>query len=159
MERRLKSKLPGGIFDGVSLERSRIMSAIRGKSNKSTEVRLRMALVRHGIGGWVLHPDELPGRPDFYFPQSGIAVFVDGCFWHGCRRCGHIPKTRSEFWGAKLMRNQTRDRMTNQRLRRLGVIVIRLWEHNFKTPQKTRTAVGVIEAALHDRRNVPGTEK
>src|SRR5271157_3554075 len=117
MERRLKSKLPNGQFVGVTLERSRIMSAIRGKSNKTTEVRLRMALVRHGVKGWVLHPGGLQGTPDFYFPGSRLAVFVDGCFWHSCPRCGHTPKTRSEFWRAKLGRNKQRDKQTSALLK------------------------------------------
>ena len=109
MERRLKSHLPEGKFVGVSIHRARIMSAIRGKSNRTTELRLRMALVRSGIEGWTLHSSALPGKPDFCFPKSRVAVFVDGCFWHGCDRCGHVPKTRSAFWQAKFERNQERD--------------------------------------------------
>ena len=148
MERRLKLKLPNGEFVGVTLERSRIMSAIRGKSNKTTEKRLRMALVRHGIRGWVLHTAQVAGKPDFFFPKSGVAVFVDGCFWHGCKTCGHVPKTRSAFWRAKLKRNRERDSRTDKLLHQSGIRIIRIWEHSLTTRQKTNASVRLIERAL-----------
>src|SRR5262249_54282670 len=122
MERRLKAFLPGGVFANVSSVRSRSMSRIRGRDNRTTERGLRMALVRSGLRGWTMHP-KLPGRPDFYFADKRLAVFVDGCFWHGCRRCGHVPATRSEFWNAKLKRNRQRDRLTTSRLKSQGISV------------------------------------
>jgi G:T-mismatch repair DNA endonuclease (very short patch repair protein) len=67
MERNLKKYLKKGSFENVPEARSRTMSAIRGKHNRSTEQRLRMALMRVGIKGWKLHAQELPGNPDFYF--------------------------------------------------------------------------------------------
>jgi|SRR5271157_792303 len=152
MERRLKSKLPNGQFVGVTLERSRIMSAIRGKSNKTTEVRLRMALVRHGVAGWKLRPGGLHGNPDFFFPRPRVAVFVDGCFWHSCPRCGHTPKTRSQFWSAKLNRNKQRDRRTNRLLEKMGVRVIRIWEHDLSTFKGMTRSVGIIASATKRRR-------
>lgn len=148
MESRLKSYLPGGKFVSVSLERSRIMSSIRGKSNKSTERRLRMAFVRHGLSGWVLQTGDLPGKPDFFFPQARVAVFVDGCFWHCCRRCGHVPKTRSQFWQAKLERNRSRDSTTNRRLRQAGVRVLRFWEHDLQSVVKVTRAADLVAAAV-----------
>lgn len=129
MERHLKKKLPGGCFSDVSSTRSRIMSSIRGKSNKSTEAVLRSKIVRAGISGWTMHPPNVPGKPDFYFYRQNIAIFVDGCFWHGCGRCGHIPKTRTAFWSAKILRNRQRDRRTRSTLRRRGIRVISFWEH------------------------------
>jgi DNA mismatch endonuclease (patch repair protein) len=133
MERFLKSKLENGSFGAVSSQRSRIMSAIRGKHNKTTELVLKMALVRAGVKGWVLHPATICGKPDFYFPSRRLAVFVDGCFWHGCPRCGHTPKTRSEFWQAKLQRNRERDRKTTKKLKRRGIRVLRMWEHDLNS--------------------------
>src|SRR5688500_15793960 len=97
MEKLLRETLPGGQFLNVPKVRSRAMSAIRGKNNRSTEIKFRMALVRAGISGWSIH-ENLPGRPDVYFSGARVAVFLDGCFWHGCARCGHIPKTNSLFW-------------------------------------------------------------
>jgi DNA mismatch endonuclease (patch repair protein) len=79
-----------------------------------------------------LHPDGIPGRPDFIFTKRRVAVFVDGCFWHGCPRCGHIPKTNTPFWKAKIQRNIDRDRETNQKLRECDFQVERIWEHELK---------------------------
>jgi DNA mismatch endonuclease (patch repair protein) len=146
MERHLRLKLENGSFAGVTPVRSSIMAAIKGKSNKSTEWALRSALVRAGIRGWRLHASELPGKPDFYFYDEQLAVFVDGCFWHGCPRCGHIPKTRSAFWEAKFLRNKARDRSTERQLRQLGIRVMRVWEHSLKRQHEIIRIVRRIEA-------------
>jgi len=129
MEKALRKQLPGGAFDDVSSPRSNTMRAIRGWGNRSTELRLRFALVRAGISGWQLRPNGLPGRPDFLFADARLAVFVDGCFWHACPRCGHAPKTRSEYWNAKLRRNSDRDVLVTGALRNAGYAVLRFWEH------------------------------
>jgi DNA mismatch endonuclease (patch repair protein) len=129
MEKRLRKLLKGGSFSNVPAARSFQMSRIQGCKNKSTECRLRGALARAGICGWVMHPREISGSPDFYFRALHIAVFVDGCFWHGCPRCGHLPKTNPRFWRAKIQSNRERDRTTSQRLVRLRVTVLRFWEH------------------------------
>lgn len=132
MERLLRLKLRNGNFGDVTPVRSRIMSAIRGKSNKSTELSFRMHLVRAKIGGFILHSREVLGRPDFYFERERLAVFVDGCFWHGCAKCGHVPKTNRPFWAAKIERNQMRDLRNRRQLRSQGVKVLRVWEHEIK---------------------------
>jgi DNA mismatch endonuclease (patch repair protein) len=148
MERFLKSKLKNGWFAGVPPQRSRTMSAIRGKSNRSTELSLKMAFVRARVKGWVLHPATICGKPDFFFPQYRLAVFVDGCFWHGCPRCGHIPKTRSSFWRAKIERNRKRDRRTNRRLATEGIRVVRIWEHSLQNCLRVRVAVRKITITM-----------
>jgi DNA mismatch endonuclease Vsr len=129
VETALKQHLPEGRFSDVSVARSRHMSSVKGKNNKSTERRLRAALVQAGIRGWRLHPSRVSGRPDFYFDREQLAVFVDGCFWHGCPLCGHFPKTNSAFWRAKIERNQERDREKTAKLEQEGIRVARLWEH------------------------------
>jgi DNA mismatch endonuclease Vsr len=129
MERLLRKTLANGCFDNVTPERSRVMSKIRGKHNKSTELSLKMGLVRAGVRGFLLHPSTLPGRPDFYFPKERLAIFVDGCFWHGCKQCGHVPKTNSKFWALKIQRNIERDAKNLRLLRKQGVKVLRIWEH------------------------------
>jgi DNA mismatch endonuclease (patch repair protein) len=106
------------------------MQAVRGKGNKTTEQRFRASLIRAGIKGWKLHPKGFLGNPDFVFTESMLAVFVDGCFWHGCRRCGHIPKTNREFWAEKVDRNRSRDKRNTSKLRRHGFTVLRFWEHD-----------------------------
>ena len=109
------------------LTRSEVMSRIRGKGNEKTEVRLARLLRKAGIRGWRRHL-PIPGRPDFSFRKMKVAVFVDGCFWHGCPKCFRLPKQNREFWRAKIEGNRRRDRSVNGRLRRLGWKVVRIWE-------------------------------
>lgn len=135
MEIALRKKLDGGSFKNVPESRSQAMRAVRGRGNKTTEQRLRFAFVRNGIAGWELHA-EIPGRPDFYFAKYRLAVFVDGCFWHGCPACGHIPNTNRPFWSEKIARNRTRDAKTTQQLRSRGISVIRFWEHELATDRQ-----------------------
>lgn len=106
------------------------MRAVKGKGNKTTERALRMGLVRMGLRGWVTTPYDVPGKPDFLFPEEKLAIFVDGCFWHGCPNCGHIPKKNTAFWETKIQRNKQRDEKNNQRLTALGYVVLRFWEHD-----------------------------
>ncbi len=132
MEKLLKEKLPGGRFAGVPPMRSRAMGAVKGANNKTTEVLLRLLLVRQGVSGWRLRPREIAGRPDFYFPAERLAVFTDGCFWHGCPDCGHVPKTNTPFWRAKIKRNRERDGQITRALEAKGIMVLRFWEHQLK---------------------------
>lgn len=131
MERKLRALLKGQGFRATTL-RSRMMWSVRGRDNASTERRFRFALVRRGIRGWAMHPKELPGKPDFLFRVMGVAVFVDGCFWHGCNRCGHIPGKNRSFWAAKLARNRERDRAAERALRAAGIRTVRFWEHELR---------------------------
>jgi len=132
MERALRKHLPGGVFSGVTPRASKNLSAVRGHNNRTTEVRFRLALVRARIRGWKLRPGGLPGNPDFVFFKRSIVVFVDGCFWHGCPRCAHIPKTNSSFWRAKIRRNIERDRKNGRKLRAGHFRVVRIWEHQLR---------------------------
>jgi DNA mismatch endonuclease Vsr len=108
------------------------MSAIRSDGNRSTEVRFRLALVRGRVKGWRIHARGLIGKPDIFFPAERIAVFLDGCYWHGCGLCRHSVRVNAAYWSAKIQRNQERDRANNQRLHEDGVQVIRLWEHEIR---------------------------
>lgn len=132
MDRVLRATLPDGAFRDVSPARSRAMGNVRGKGNKSTENRLRFALVSAGIRGWKLHLKDITACPDFYFTTERLAVFVDGCFWHGCSKCGHVPKTNPGFWKTKLKRNKMRDTRHTRMLKEQGIVVIRFWEHELR---------------------------
>jgi DNA mismatch endonuclease, patch repair protein len=109
---------------------SHTMGKIRARGNRTTESRVRFALVRHGIVGWQLHQD-LPGKPDFFFSEQRVAVFTDGCFWHGCR-CAQLPKRNSRFWKLKIERNMARDASVTVRLMSDGISVLRFWEHEIR---------------------------
>lgn len=111
----------------VSEARARIMSAIRWRGNRTTELAVARLLRRWKLSGWRRH-QGLPGRPDFLWRGHRVALFVDGCFWHGCPRCYKAPKRNAAFWRAKILSNRTRDRRVNCDLRQLGWKVIRVWE-------------------------------
>lgn len=121
------------------------MAAIRSKNNKSTELPLKMALVRLGVKGWHLNDATIKGKPDIYFSVRKLAVFIDGCFWHGCKMCGHIPKTRESFWSAKIARNIQRDRSINAFLKKSDIKVLRFWEHEVRDQKSLRsTTIKII---------------
>ncbi len=104
------------------------MSLIRGTGNKATELRLIQVFRANRITGW-RRGSKLPGKPDFVFMKLKTAVFVDGCFWHGCPMHGTKPKTRTAYWLAKITRNKARDRKVSRLLKAKGWAVLRIWEH------------------------------
>jgi DNA mismatch endonuclease Vsr len=132
MEKALREKLAGGTFENGTSTNSKRMSAVKGRGNKTTELLYRLMLVRAGIAGWKMHPKGVIGKPDFFFPAERLAVFVDGCFWHGCSRCGHVPKVNNSFWAAKLDRNRERDAENVAMLHADGIRSLRIWEHEIK---------------------------
>ena len=110
--------------------RSILMSRIRGDDLKP-EVMLRMALRKLKIE-FCENIKSLPGKPDLYFPQARLAVFVHGCFWHGCPRHFRAPKSNRKFWSEKIIANRRRDRRTARKLNRLGIAVRIVWEHSVR---------------------------
>lgn len=138
-------------------KRSAVMAAIRSHGNRATELRLIQVFRLNGITGWrrgcvIREPayahallrrgqrktedrrqkKRFSVRPDFVFSRLRVAVFVDGCFWHGCPRHGTRPRTNARFWRDKIARNQARDRQVSRLLRKLGWRVVRVWEHELK---------------------------
>lgn len=113
-------------------ERSALMSKVRSRGNQSTERSVEAVLRANKIKGWKKHAKNVPGRPDFYFPKARLAVFVDGCFWHACPKCGRIPKSRVSFWAAKIAGNQKRDNRIRRLLWKKGFAVLRIWEHEVR---------------------------
>lgn len=107
-------------------QRSRCMARVRSKDTKP-ELRLRSALWAVGLRYRLSYP--LPGRPDLVFPGKKLAIFVDGCFWHGCPQHATFPKTNKRFWEKKLRENRERDIRVNEQLYAVGWKVIRIWEH------------------------------
>ncbi len=125
-------------------KRSAVMSRIRSRFNRTTELALAKSLRRHGVTGWRRHQTiMLPARrlehtpkpvvPDFVFKASQVAVFVDGCFWHRCPKHFHAPQTNRQWWAKKIAANVCRDRFVDRALRRAGWMVIRVWEHDLKS--------------------------
>lgn len=128
------------------LTRSRTMAAIRSRGNRSTEWRLRPYLIMSGIRGWKVQALELPGKPDFVFPKLRLAVFVDGCFWHGCSRCCRMPHSNIRYWREKIARNKRRDKENNKKLKVLGWKTLRIWEHSLK--ERPHHCIDLIRSKL-----------
>ncbi len=123
-------------------KRSEVMSRIKGRGNKATELRLIGIFKTHRITGWRRHW-PLEGKPDFIFPKLKMAVFVDGCPLHATR-----PKSNSAFWETKLARNQARDRYVTRVLRAQGWKVLRIWEHEQAKENGKRLAARLRRSGL-----------
>ena len=120
------------------------MSRIRGKDT-APEIIVRRLL--HGMGyRFTLHRKDLPGRPDIVLPKYQTVVFVHGCFWHrhtGCKDAT-MPKTRREWWEAKLGGNAARDKRKQAALRRAGWRVITVWECETENPEKLERRLNLL---------------
>ena len=119
------------------------------RANTRPEVLLRSRLHRSGLRFRKDLPIRLPGRsarPDIVFRRARVAVFLDGCFWHGCPDHGRRPKVNTGYWGPKLQRNLRRDQATIQELSEAGWTVVRIWEH-----VPTDEAVQRVLAVVTDR--------
>ncbi len=153
-------------------KRSEVMSRIRGRGNKDTELALARLLRANGITGWrrqktiIVRSSErefahsqarrlkalarssvradsrrlLRVNVDFVFPKQRLAIFVDGCFWHGCPKHATQPKNNAAFWRRKLDGNRRRDALVTRTLRRAGWRVLRVWEHELAGKNQPRLA-------------------
>ena len=110
-------------------ERSRLMSKIKSKDT-GIEKALRSALWIRGHR-FRVHQDIF-GKPDIIFLKQKIAIFCDGCFWHGCPICKKYPESNKEFWTKKFEINQRRDKEVTKKLRKKGWMVLRFWGHEIK---------------------------
>jgi len=116
---------------GKTSTRSQIMATVKSSGNKSTEQRFVKLLRSSSIVGWRRHW-PIAGKPDFVFPRKRIAVFIDGCFWHGCPKHCRMPASNVAYWDGKIRRNVRRDKKITRDLQGMGWIVFRFWEHELK---------------------------
>jgi DNA mismatch endonuclease, patch repair protein len=115
----------------TSFTARRAMQANRSVDSQP-ELRLRSALHRLGLRfrrNYAIEVDGLRVRPDVVFPRRRVAVFLDGCYWHGCPQHGEQPRANADYWKAKIDRNRRRDRRVDAVLRGAGWTVFRVWEH------------------------------
>lgn len=122
-----------------------------GRRDTAPEVALRSELHRRGLR-FRVNMAPIPGRrrSDVVFRSARVAVFVDGCFWHGCPIHGRRPRTNPEFWAAKIERNQRRDKETDASLVASGWLPMRIWEH-----EQPAEAAGRVAAAVKARCSRP----
>lgn len=124
------------------------------RRDTAPELQLRSALHSAGLRFRV---DEIPirglrCRADVVFRSARVAVFVNGCFWHGCPEHATWPKHNAEWWRKKIEGNRARDERVDETLRAAGWIVMRVWEHD-----DVRDAARAIEQIVRSRRRRPGT--
>lgn len=132
------------------LTRSEIMSRVSNK-NSLAECTLRSALHAEGLR-FRLHKRIEGITVDIVFSGQRVAVFVDGCFWHGCPRHATYPKSNKNYWLPKLKENKARDKRQSRRLQRAGWRVIRVWEHDCLPPARrivTRIVVACRSSSRH----------
>lgn len=129
-------------------KRSQVMSAVRSKGNKSTELALISIFKLHKISGWRRNFD-LTGKPDFVFPKHEIIVFVDGCYWHGHNCRMRKPGRNNEYWEQKILHNKQRDEFVTKELRKNGWNVIRIWECEIRKGKYRRKLNRVISLLNH----------
>ena len=140
----------------LSPEASRRMAKVRQKGT-GAEIALRQELYRRGLRYRV--DFEVLKKPrrvaDIAFPGQMIAIFVDGCFWHGCPKHATWPKQNSEFWRQKIETNRARDIDTNERLQNLGWTVLRFWQHEQPTESADIVVHMVATARSKQRASLP----
>lgn len=143
-----------------SPDASRRMAKVRQKET-GAELALRQEMYRIGLRYRVDY--EVLRKPrrvaDVAFPGRKIAVFVDGCFWHGCPEHATWPKQNAEFWREKIEANRRRDADTNERLRSLGWMVLRFWSH--ESPNEAARIVAHMVAKVDTERRIslPGVNE
>lgn len=120
------------------------MSRIKRRDTRP-ELLLRRALWAAGVRGYRVDDRRFPGRPDLAWSRHGVAVFVDGAFWHG-HQSAYKPGCHGDYWDQKIRRNVERDRAADESLRELGWIVLRLWD--FDVRRNLAASVATIAEAL-----------
>ena len=124
--------------------RSYNMSRIRGRDT-APELTVRRFLHARGFR-YKLHDRLLPGTPDLVLPKYKTVIFVHGCFWHGHADCKYfvVPKTRTDFWMGKIMKNMSNDQLAVQQLRRQGWKILTVWECQLKPKQVRQTLARLL---------------
>ena len=138
-------------------KRSEIMSRIRSDGTKAEDRLYELARRILGRRRKIVRNDtNILGSPDLFIPSIQLAIFLDGCFFHGCPIHGHIPKSNTEYWEEKIARNIARDKTYRRRLRLQGISVWRFWEHELK-PSNLDRALRRLDTAISRRLNARGT--
>ncbi len=129
-------------------QRHHCMASIPSRNTKP-EMVVRRFLHAHGLR-YRIHVRRLPGTPDIVLRRYRTVIFVNGCFWHGhpCEAY-RTPTTRTEFWSAKIARNQQRDLLQQAKLKRMGWHVIRIWECQLKPKVRQQTLQGLLHTLNH----------
>ena len=135
-------------------QRSAIMSRIKGKGNKTTEVAFASLLRQNGISGW-RRQWPVAGRPDVAFPKEKVAVFVDGCFWHQCPRHKRVPETRKGYWMEKFRVGKAKRVSDKRSLRADGWVILEVWEHDLKSEVGRAKVLKRVQGVIGGEKGLP----
>jgi DNA mismatch endonuclease (patch repair protein) len=113
------------------------MRSVKSSKNKSTELKLISIFKENDIKEW-RRGYKIDGKPDFVFIRGKIALFVDGCFWHGHKCRNTTPKDNSQYWTSKIIRNKKRDKEVSKALKNKEWQVIRIWECELKNKNRQK---------------------
>jgi DNA mismatch endonuclease (patch repair protein) len=140
------------IMDRVSPEkRSEVMSSVKSKGTK-LEHFFAEKLKEKGLDYCKRNVKELTGRPDFVFEEAKIVIFIDSCFWHGCKQHLRMPASNQDYWTAKIARNHKKDRQVTKQLKQEGWLVLRIWEHALKNPKMLKWWLTRIKNLAENRK-------
>ena len=136
----------------MTYDRSAVMRAVKS-ADTTPELAVR-AILRRIAPGYRLHRADLPGKPDIAYGRRKLAIFVNGCFWHGheCARGARAPKTNADYWRAKIARNRARDQKTLVALATIGWRTLVVYECELKDLARLS---GRLEDALREAENQP----
>ena len=111
-------------------KRSEIMSKVK---NKGSELEIKFGKILWAAGfRYRKNSSKYLGKPDLVLPMYKTVIFIDSCFWHGCKKHGSLPATRKKFWIEKIEGNKSRDKKVNRYYKKIGWKIIRIWEHDLK---------------------------
>lgn len=132
-------------------DRKRTMQAVKSKGTR-LEKRLFATLAGMGINGWKKNVKSIAGKPDIAFLNQKVAIFVDGCFWHGCPHCHRkLPETNRVYWKRKINRNVELARFYNEQLSQDGWTVIRIWEHEITDTAKLKSRMKELKSGKFEK--------
>lgn len=126
------------------------MSKVKSKDSK-IEVDFRKAIWKAGFR-YKKNPTKYFGKPDIVLPKHKTAIFIDSCFWHGCKKHCRIPTTRKNYWVAKIDRNIARDKEVSKHYNKLGWKIFRIWEHDL-LEKRDKTIKSVLAEISKMRKN------
>lgn len=124
------------------------------RADTKPERLLRSRLHQEGLRfrkDLLVRADDIKVKPDIVFTRDRVAVFIDGCFWHGCPDHGRLPRANGGYWGPKFERNAARDARVNSALRNHGWTVVRVWEHmtSDEAAEAVKSALAWARALRH----------
>jgi DNA mismatch endonuclease (patch repair protein) len=130
-------------------KRSEVMSLIKSKETK-IEISFRKGLSEKGLK-YRKNSSKYFGKPDIVFASHKIVIFIDSCFWHGCKIHGRMPTANKKYWADKIKRNKERDTEVSKHYKKLGWHIIRIWEHDIKN--KGGKVVNKIQKLIEEQKN------